>query len=516
MRTNRKWYQKNKQREITLTLGLFFDGTANNAFNTSKMLKAYTAKKYKITDVNAELLLKKCVQEEMDILGILASSYTGYYTNIYWLKSLYKNTFTTGCTEIQRDIYIDGVGTEAGRPDSLSGIIFGGSTMGVIAKTDKAVSLLAPTLKTLFSEMNNVQPDYELVIKSLQFDIFGFSRGAAAARHFANRIQSKDSSILMALQEGVPGTMIEGITEVKNRFIGIFDTVAAIGTLSNGMNPHNADSGNVNLTLRPRVAEEVFHITAANECRFNFPLNSVSPVWPELALPGVHSDIGGGYLPVMKEDQFLTRPITNTVLYSTPGMRTHGWYKTVKQMDDLYSFSSIAPILRTSKISAETWYDDRMPQNHYGETQKRSYAAVTLRNRIVKNDWSKVALRVMLDAAQRAGVLFDPIAPTNPDIALPEELICLCEKARSMGRSIISGHSIRQFTRDEIDTIAGKYIHCSAHWNSIVTDINGSVRGGASPSETVGFVHRPDAHWRRTIYNMNGMKVALAHYPVSA
>ncbi|HCM5348461.1 TPA: hypothetical protein N3N58_005319 [Klebsiella pneumoniae] len=44
------------------------------------------------------------------------------------------------------------------------------------------------------------------------------------------------------------------------------------------------------LTLRPGVAEKVFHITAANECGFNFALNSVKPAWPELALPGAHSD----------------------------------------------------------------------------------------------------------------------------------------------------------------------------------------------------------------------------------
>ncbi|MBL1249179.1 hypothetical protein JK362_20945 [Klebsiella pneumoniae] len=48
------------------------------------------------------------------------------------------------------------------------------------------------------------------------------------------------------------------------------------------------------LTLRPGVAEKVFHITAANECRFNFALNSVKPAWPELALPGAHSERSEG------------------------------------------------------------------------------------------------------------------------------------------------------------------------------------------------------------------------------
>lgn len=56
---------------------------------------------------------------------------------------------------------------------------------------------------------------------------------------------------------------LKGAPAGKIRFIGIFDTVAAIGTPLNGLNPHNANTGNVNLVLRPGVADKVFHITAA-------------------------------------------------------------------------------------------------------------------------------------------------------------------------------------------------------------------------------------------------------------
>ncbi|MXD86615.1 DUF2235 domain-containing protein, partial [Escherichia coli] len=52
------------------------------------------------------------------------------------------------------------------------------------------------------------------------------------------------------------------------------------------------------LELRPSVAKKVFQITAMNEYRYNFSLNSIKGMWPELALPGAHSDIGGGYNPV--------------------------------------------------------------------------------------------------------------------------------------------------------------------------------------------------------------------------
>ncbi len=103
----------------------------------------------------------------------------------------------------------------------------------------------------------------EIVINCLQFDIFGFSRGAAAARHFANRIQSEDPAIISAIRQAMTGITFNGSPSGKTRFIGIFDTVAAIGTPVNGLNPHSADTGNVKLTLRPGVAENVFHITAA-------------------------------------------------------------------------------------------------------------------------------------------------------------------------------------------------------------------------------------------------------------
>ncbi len=408
---------------------------------------------------------------------------------------------------IQKAIYIDGIGTEAGKPDSMLGQGLGISDTGVIAKTDKAVASLAGNIQEVLQEILLRQSDYELVIKSLQFDIFGFSRGAAASRHFANRIHSEDASIINAIRGGMQGTTFKGAPAGKTRFIGIFDTVAAIGTPLNGLNPHSADTGKVNLVLRPGVADKVFHITAVNECRFNFALNSVKPAWPELALPGVHSDIGGGYLPAVEENLFLTRPETDTVPLRQPGEKTRGYYQAVRQMEKLDIYPAIAPIMLTSEISAETWFDDRMPPDRYGEPQKRSYAAMTLRNRVVKNDWSKVALRVMYAAAQEAGVMFDPILNEDKELKLPDEIIPLCDKAVVMGKATRSGQIPVPFSQDEIDTIARKYIHCSANWNAIIADKKGYTRGGASAAEIVGFLDRPDENWQRTIYNMDGIKV---------
>lgn len=497
---------KKKRREITLTIGVFFDGTGNNAVNTQNMMKAYTAGHYNLDDPEAESILAKCARDNFGVSGSGATSYTGYYTNIHWLSTLYKQTLSGNDSDVQAGIYIDGIGTEAGKPDSKLGQGFGIADTGVVAKTNRAVSQLVKAISDAAEDIRS-KSGCEIVINRLQFDIFGFSRGAAAARHFANRIQSEDPAIISAIRQAVTGTAFNGSPAGKTRFIGIFDTVAAIGTPVNGLNPHSADTGDVKLTLRPGVAEKVFHITAANECRFNFALNSVKPAWPELSLPGVHSDIGGGYLPVTKEDLFLTRPATETVPYSQPGEKTQAYRQAVAQLQTLDKSPCLAPLLRTNEISAETWHDDRLPPDRYGQMQKRSFAALTLRGRTVRNDWSRVVLRVMLEAAQEAGVVFEPILSKDKELAIPDELAPLWDKTLAMGKAVRSGQMPQAFSQDELDVIAEKYIHCSANWNAIVVNTDGLIHGGASPSELIGFINRPDEQWKRSVYSMDGKKV---------
>lgn len=329
------------------------------------MLEACSARHYRLADPEAESILGKCAREDFGVAGIGSTSYTGYYTNVHWLNTLYTQRFSPDDTDVQRAIYIDGIGTEAGKPDSMIGQGRGISDTGVVAKTDKAISGLAGSIQEALNVLRRELSGYELVIKSLQFDIFGFSRGAAASRHFANRVHSEDPAIISAIREGMSGTTFNGTPAGKTRFISIFDTVAAIGTPANGLNPHNANTGDVNIVLRPGVADKVFHITATHECRFNFALNSVKPAWSELALPGVHSDIGRGYLPVVKENLFLTRTQTDTVPLRQPGQQTRGYHQATQQMKVLDASLCIAPILRTSQMTAATWYDDRMPLNRY-------------------------------------------------------------------------------------------------------------------------------------------------------
>jgi type VI secretion system Hcp family effector len=495
-----------EKRGITLTLGVFFDGTGNNAVNTQNMLAACTAAHFDLSDPDAESILARTAQEQMGVSGTGATSYTGGYTNIHWLNTLYKTDLPVDSGQAQAAIYVEGIGTEAGKPDSMIGLSLGVADTGVIAKTDLAVKQIAGAINKFFAEAAKIVSVPSLNVVELKFDIFGFSRGAAAARHFANRIQMEDRAIINAIRYGMSDIAYSGAPAGKTRFIGIFDTVAAIGTPQNGLNPHTSNTGDVNIVLRPGVAEKVFHITAQHECRFNFALNSVQPAWPELTLPGAHSDIGGGYLPVMRENIYLTRPEVETVPLDTPLTHTRAYRHALALLPILKSSAVAAPLIRPHDITADVWEDTRMPADPRNGMQKRAFAALVMKNRIVKNDWSKVVLRVMIDAAQNAGVVFNPIDPTKPEYVLPAELIPLCNTAITSSKAALLGQSTSGFTVPETDIITQSYIHCSANWNSIALDGKGRTFGGASVSETIGFVNRPDENWQRTIYNMDGNK----------
>ncbi|MBU9849645.1 phospholipase effector Tle1 domain-containing protein [Rahnella aceris] len=492
-----------KKREITLTIGVFFDGTGNNANNSGDRQAACSGEHYGMSDADAGSAYSQCVRLKRGYSGTAAGSYIGYYSNVHWLNTLYKQDIRPDTGAGQYAVYIEGIGTEDGAGDSTYGMGTGRGDTGVVRKTDKAVAALAAGIQGYLLQHANTS---SCTIKELQFDIFGFSRGAAAARHFANRVFSQDHAIITAIKAGLNGIEFSGTPGGKTRFLGIFDTVAAIGTPVNGLNPHSADTGDVNLVLRPGVADKVFHITAQHECRFNFALNSVKPAWPELALPGAHSDIGGGYNPDEHEAYFLTRPEFETVPHSTPDTETRIYRQVCAQLTAMDSYPAIAPLLNAVEVNVDTWYDDRMPADRYGTLQKRSGAALVI-DRPTRNDWSKVVLRVMLDAAQDAGVVFDPIRDTNAELKLRPELNSLCEKAIVMGRAIRGGQPAPGFTTPEILMLAEKYIHCSANWNSVVRDDQGSISGVVKPAKLVTFTNRPDERWQRTVYDMDGNKI---------
>ena len=85
---------------------------------------------------------------------------------------------------------MEGIGTLRDKEDDLFGTIFGEGDRGVVARAEQACNDIAAQIDSEFKKIGNKNPLY---IDSIQFDVFGFSRGAAAARHFCNEVLKQNN-----------------------------------------------------------------------------------------------------------------------------------------------------------------------------------------------------------------------------------------------------------------------------------------------------------------------------------
>lgn len=228
-------------------------------------------------------------------------------SNIAKLHDLYLRGEEDG-TRYER-IYISGVGTITGE-NTKDGFDAdeSGIGLGIGIGSQGGHARLKDSLERLNDILVNNQYD------EIDFDVFGFSRGAALARHFTNLINAWPSRIaiprlvsngysfwrqfagdpLYNLESDIVDAFPQDIRG-QVRFLGLFDTV---GSFYFPGNNHNFD---FNLNLAGNSSERVVQLTAYHECRLNFPLSHIGTEgelpshFTEIVRPGVHADVGGGY-----------------------------------------------------------------------------------------------------------------------------------------------------------------------------------------------------------------------------
>lgn len=343
---------RNSTREIkkvNLYLGLFFDGTCNNMWDslarelyTEKYLKASPKKEeyintwIAVSNSDKELYAKAYAEFNEGS----ESSYENDYSNA---ARLYQN-----CSDTNYSIYIEGPGTtshqlldskiEYGK-DQNGGLGFGHGDSGIRAKVRSACEKLADKIASKMGKSKSKM--YPKVI----IDLYGFSRGAAAARNFIYEVTSKLG--IYSLDENVDQQqyckaevrtqadppLSHSITprgflgyyllqrgfdlnsyplEIEIRGAGLFDTVSSYeprtrtGLIGSAVS-HNFENDVRELHLNEiKQATYVLHLTAMDEQRENFSLTTIDSALAaaakdkrktvlEIAMPGMHSDVGGSY-----------------------------------------------------------------------------------------------------------------------------------------------------------------------------------------------------------------------------
>ncbi|NBA93672.1 phospholipase effector Tle1 domain-containing protein [Pseudomonas sp. R5(2019)] len=239
---------------------------------------------------------------------------------------------------------------------------------------------------------------------------------------------------------------------VKVGFIGLFDTVASVGGLANFGYVRSPSAPGVKLHLPASLFPNVVHLVAGEEIRANFALNRTGPDHPEIFLPGVHSNVGGGYRPITQEQVLISPMLTLTVPHDTP-LEITSIYKYTREAYEHYlamgwpaeMLEIVAPTPKLLPLE---------PRDRMGIREKQLFVGLELK-RQVRGELSRVYLRVMHALAKQKGVPFKEISE-DPNLSIPEELKPLCDR-------FVQGDF--RMTAQEKRLLKLCYIHTSAHWN---------------------------------------------------
>lgn len=166
---------------------------------------------------------------------------------------------------------------------------------------------LAPQLKPLITQPEPGKPK----LLGIKLYVYGFSRGAAAARAFVRWL----SELLpppAAEGEKPPQCLQIGELQLplSVEFLGLLDTVASVG-VAHVVPIAEGHMGWADDTMElpsdetyGGLIKKCVHLVSGHEQRLCFPLDSVRrgngkypPYATEVVYPGMHSDVGGGYPP---------------------------------------------------------------------------------------------------------------------------------------------------------------------------------------------------------------------------
>jgi type VI secretion system secreted protein VgrG len=469
---------------ITLRIGMFFDGTGNNREN-SELAYGCFARAVGLQDAGEDIR-RFCAAQGYDGQGGAPDDSRGNDTsNVARLYDLYVDEsevqLADEIAEASIRVYVEGIGTSSTGSDSWFSQGTGRGAQGVRARVEESPRLLLKVLTT-FQENN---PDKR--VQKIEFDIFGFSRGAAAARDFLNEVlKARGSFLAKALPTGSPGFSDTFAWrhhyDFSINYLGIYDTVASISApLRWDWSGNNADNAGIDTRIPRGAAKKVVHLVAGDEHRFNFALNKADD--PDIILPGAHSDLGGGYRPDVTERVLLSKPHHSDVHGLTPSTSAPS-YK-LAQADLLRLQRKYAKY--DLSLSLLTWEVDTSTRAKGDLIQSKRVYAVVSSERKVQSDLSLVYLRIMRELAVKHGVPFEEIDPDNARLALPNALVPVYSKllAYAQGKTRTYG-----LTRDEELLMYRRYVHLSAHWNP--------VKDWKHSDLDVVFINRPDADDLRT------------------
>lgn len=435
--TNGETGSQKKVYVDTFTINVFFDGTKNNLYNIEHRKKNPQMYKGKET----------------------ASSYESYFndhSNVSYLYQARKQVTNVGWA------YIEGIGTGAddinglerrnrylkmkGKPllertyytDSIMGFAYGSGPTGITSRVRQSFE----KIQTMVSDDLGDRIPTILVL-----NVFGFSRGAAAARHFVHTVKTQPRSFI--------GWNLTRERIIVN-FVGLFDTVSsysAVGSVSpERTKAFDDDVKDLHLNFERGYASKVFHLTAADEYRLYFSLTNINSAirhgfGMEVAISGAHADVGGSYASAVQK----SFPVRENV----PGMKN--WF----QNQGFFKENDI------------NWLKSRTYQTEMGAIETPETMTAT-RKHIIPNDYARVAFKIMRLVVEThcsdKSIAFNRDITKNRERSNFPEIIKLLDELPYNIQKVSKGawgksynfELSKYYSPEQVRNIRYKYIHWSA------------------------------------------------------
>lgn len=410
-----------EKQKIDFTVGVFIDGTLNNMFNSEARQK-FEERTHKVA--TSQIIVDQ--NNEKKYRYIDESSYENDPSNPAILYQNYKKDVESNPKHKILKVYTEGIGTltkpdEKGqlndkdyKDDDMVG--YGLGTTAIYENTGikrKVRNAIEDMVKKMLPYI-----DKGKTIGTLTVDVFGFSRGAAAARNFVHEITYDAYNVSAGFEKrycdqhgyavsekywktmrlpsnGHLGYLLDDANKTFDklyvRFAGLYDTVPHHG-VSQGNDIEDLGLDSIN------KANYVVHIAADNEHRSNFSLVNISSVKKtspesgekggiELYFPGVHCDVGGSYVEGHSENKM--------------------------RIDAMFDYFELKKL--KLELIQQGWFNEKQLfiEEYFKEINDNNYkSAVTKlllnsKRNYLSNQYSFIPLHIMKDFCLKKGLAID-------------------------------------------------------------------------------------------------------------
>lgn len=400
--------KEDEEKRVKVRISLFFDGTLNNRINIDQRIEDEK-------DPGTNAIYQKYKGGD--------NSYEGDYTNIAKMERYIDDAKGY---QVSLSSYTEGPGTDDRKGDALRGYAFGTGKTGITRKVEKGIADAVDQIE------QKVESDFNIELLSL--DVFGFSRGAAGARNCIYEMLNTGKYPIK--------TRIEDkgydIGKVEVCFAGLYDTVASHGII------YSNDTSDLNLTAINR-AKKVVQLAAAEEHRKKFNLTSIESAGykgTQYFLPGVHSDIGGGYRAPIKGKS------------------------AEKEMGIYWTMNRQSAEQEKKRLVDSGWYKENEVKIIHIPSMDTSgfddYTVEVTREQI-SNDYSRIPLHIMARFARESGVSIKEKLENSEQI--PGSLLDVHEKLNKYIDKIGKSSKTADWGHNEgwLRDLRHDYLHFSAH-----------------------------------------------------